>query len=436
MKVIVNVKIKVSKICIALLSAATIYSGALCAQVKSLDSVVAIVDDDAIMQSQLNERIAQIKRSVAKSGGQLPAHDVLVKQVLDQLVLEDLQLHLAKRYGITVDNEELKNAVAEIAQRNGLTPPQFEQALKREGLTIADLAEQVRREITISRVRQQVIGEKIRISDQEVNNFLNSEMGRMQLSEEYDLGSILVPVRQGSSYADIQKAEAKAVSIYEQLKKGANFQQLAMASSGDDKALDGGNIGWRKAAQLPPPFDKLVDGMKVGDFTQPVATSGGLIILKVLNKRGGNSYLQDQISVRHILLKPSPLRSEADTQKLAERLYQRIEVGEDFTALAKKFSEDSGSAQRGGSLNWIDPNALVPEFRKEMDATPVGTYSKPFRSRYGWHILQVEGRRSKDNTTEYRKQQAMNILYDRKYQQELPIWLQQLRDEAYIEIKQ
>lgn len=428
-------KIKVSKICIAFLSAATIYSGALLGQVKNLDSVAAIVDDDVIMQSQLNERLRQIQKSVSKNGGQLPAQDVLKKQVLDQLILEDLQLQLAKRYGITVDDEELNAAISDIAQRNGLTPPQFIQALKNEGLTIADVAEQVRREITISRVRQQVIGEKIRITDQEVNNFLNSEMGRMQLSEEYELGSILIPVRQGSSYAEVQKAEEKAISIYEQLKKGANFQQLAMSSSGDDKALDGGNIGWRKAAQLPPPFDKLVDGMRVGDFTQPVATPGGLIILKVLNKRGGNSYLQDQISVRHILVKPSPLRTDEDTQKLADRLYQRIEAGEDFSALAKKFSEDPASAQRGGSLNWIDPNALVPEFRKEMDATPVGSYSKPFRSRYGWHILQVEGRRSKDNTAEYRKQQAMNILYDRKYLQELPIWLQQLRDEAYVEIK-
>lgn len=428
-------KIKVSKVCIALLSVATIYSGVLYAQVKTLDSVAAIVNDDVIMQSQLNERMNQIQRTASKNNGQLPAHDALVKQVLDQLILEDLQLQLAKHYGITVDDEELKGAIAEIAQRNGLTPPQFEQALKREGLTITDVAEQVRHEIMISRVRQQAIGEKIRITDQEVNNFLNSEMGRMQLSEEYDLASILIPVRQGSSYAEVQKAEAKAISIYNQLKKGANFQQLAMTSSGDDKALDGGNIGWRKAAQLPPPFDKLVDGMKVGDFTQPVATPGGLIILKVLNKRGGNNYLQDQISVRHILLKPSPLRSDVDTQKLADRLYQRIEAGEDFGALAKKFSEDPASAQRGGSLNWIDPNALVPEFRKEMDTTPVGTYSKPFRSRYGWHILQVEGRRSKDNTAEYRKQQAMNILYDRKYLQELPVWLQQLRDEAYIEVK-
>lgn len=428
-------KIKISKFWGVALMAVTLYSGVTCAQVKNLDRVVAIVDEDVIMQSQLDNRVKEVTATVSKRGGELPPHDVLVKQVLDRLILEDLQVQLARRYGIPADDDEVSAAVIEIAKNNGLTIPQFQMALRKEGLTMNELRNQIRRDMLISRVRQRALSEKIHITDQEVQNFLNSEMGKLQLSEEYYLASILVPVRQGSSYVDVKKAEDKVLAIYKQLQNGADFHRLAMSASGGDRAIDGGDIGWRKAAQLPPPFDQMINGMKVGDFTQPVSTPGGLIILKVMDKRGGSKVLQDEISVRHILLKPSPLRSEEETQKAIERLSQRLSNGEDFAQLAKKFSDDPGSAQRGGSLNWIEPNALVPEFRQVMESTPVGEISKPFQSRYGWHILQVEGRRSTDNTAEYRKQQAMNALYERKYEQELPIWLQQLRDDAYVEIK-
>nr|WP_236254091.1 peptidylprolyl isomerase [Entomomonas asaccharolytica] len=426
---------KVSNFWLVLFSILLVFSGVASAQVKSLDRVIAIVDDDVIMKSQLDSRVQEVLQTVSKRGGDLPPQDVLVKQVLDRLIVEDLQIQLANRYGITADDDEVNQAVADVAKRNNLNMDQFQKVLLNEGLSLAALRDQIRREILINRVRQRVIGEKIRITDQEVKNFLNSEIGKAQLSEEYYLASILVPVSQGSSYAAIQKAEQKATDIYRQLENGADFAKLAMTSSSGDKALEGGEIGWRQAAQLPPPFDQLINGLKVGDFTQPVSTPGGLIILKVMDKRGGAAHLQDETSVRHILLKPSQIRSEEDTKKLADRLYQRIMAGEDFAQLAKSFSDDPGSAHRGGSLNWIDPNTLVPEFRNVMDGLPVGQISQPFKSRYGWHILQVEGRRSTDNSAEYRKQQAMNILYGRKYDQELQIWLQQLRDEAYVEIK-
>lgn len=428
-------KIKISNFWVVLFSVLIVSSGFASAQVKSLDRVIAIVDDDVIMKSQLDSRVQEVIQTVSKRSGDLPSQDVLVKQVLDRLIIEDLQIQLANRYGITVDDDEVNQAVADVAKRNNLNMEQFKRVLQSEGLSLSALRDQIRREILINRVRQRVIGEKIRITDQEVKNFLNSEIGKAQLSEEYYLASILVPVSQGSSYAEIQKAEQKATDLYRQLEKGADFAKLAMTSSSGDRALEGGEIGWRQAAQLPAPFDQLISGLKVGDFTQPVSTPGGLIILKVMDKRGGTAHLQDESSVRHILLKSNQIRSEEDTKKLADRLYQRIMAGEDFAQLAKSFSDDPGSAHRGGSLNWIDPSTLVPEFRKVMDELPVGQISQPFRTRYGWHIVQVEGRRSTDNSAEYRKQQAMNILYGRKYDQELQIWLQQLRDEAYVEIK-
>ncbi|MCY1410015.1 Chaperone SurA [compost metagenome] len=210
---------------------------------------------------------------------------------------------------------------------------------------------------------------------------------------------------------------------------------MAMARSASETALEGGDMGWRKAAQLPPPFDRQLSVMSVGDVTQPVRTPGGFIIVKLLEKRGGGTLVRDEVHVRHILIKPSEIRSEAATEQLAEKLYERIQAGEDFAELAKSYSEDPGSALNGGDLNWIDPNALVPEFREVMANTPQGKLSKPFKSPFGWHVLEVLGRRATDSTSQAREQQAMTVLRNRKYDEELQTWLRQIRDEAYVEIK-
>jgi len=255
------------------------------------------------------------------------------------------------------------------------------------------------------------------------------------MSEEYNLANILIPTPESASSDAIQNAAKQAEEVYNKLKQGADFGQMAIARSGSDTALEGGDMGWRKAAQLPPPFDRMLSEMPVGDVTPPVRTPGGFIILKLNAKRGGESVVVDEVHVRHILIKPSEIRSEAATKALADKLYERISAGEDFAELAKNYSEDPGSALNGGDLNWVDPNSLVPEFREAMADTPQGVLSKPFKSQYGWHVLEVLGRRATDSTTQAREQQAMNALRNRKYDEELQSWLRQIRDEAYVEIK-
>jgi peptidyl-prolyl cis-trans isomerase SurA len=279
------------------------------------------------------------------------------------------------------------------------------------------------------------VAERIQVTDQEVQNFLASDLGKMQLSEEFHLANIMIQVPESSSPETIQAAEKQANSIYQQLKQGADFAQMAIASSSSETALEGGDMGWRKAAQLPAPFDGMVGALAVGDVTEPMRTPGGFIILKLVEKRGGGSQVKDEVHVRHILIKPSEIRSEAETQRLVERLYERISAGEDFAELAKSFSEDPGSALNGGDLNWIDPSTLVPEFQKVMASTANGELSKPFKSAYGWHILQVLDRRATDSSEDFRKQQALNALRNRKYDEELQAWLRQIRDEAYVEVK-
>lgn len=405
------------------------------AQVQPLDRVVAIVDNDVVMQSQLDQRVREVQQTIARREGGAPDPAALRSQVLDRLIVENIQLQLGARAGIRISDDELNQAMETIAQRNNMTLDQFRGAVARDGLSYEQAREQVRREMIISRVRQRQVGERIQVSDQELQNFMASDLGRMHLSDDYRLANILIPVPDGASTANIQEAEARAQQVYRQLQQGADFGQLAIANSAGENAFDGGEIGWRKAAQLPAPFDNMVGSMSVGDVTQPVRTPGGFIMIKVLEKRGAGNQVRDEVHVRHILIKPSEIRSEQETQKLIERLYQRIQNGEDFATLAKSFSEDPGSALNGGDLNWVDPSNLVPEFRQVMEQTPQGQLSRPFQTQFGWHILEVLGRRATDASDDARRQQALTLLRNRKYDEELQNWLGRIRDEAYVEIK-
>ncbi|MHC2146914.1 peptidyl-prolyl cis-trans isomerase SurA [Pseudomonas sp. 210_17 TE3656] len=430
-----NVKTKLTDCLRPLLLGAVLLSSTAHAAVQNLDSVVAIVDNDVVMKSQLDSRVREVQQTIAKRGGSVPPASVLDQQVLERLIVENLQLQIGDRSGIRITDEELNQAIGTIAQRNGMNLEQFRAALARDGLSYEDAREQVRREMIISRVRQRRVAERIQVSEQEVKNFLASDMGKMQLSEEFRLANILIPTPERADSAAIQAAAKQAEQVYLQLKQGADFAQLAIARSASESALEGGEMGWRKAAQLPPPFDRMLSAMSVGDVTEPVRTPGGFIILKLQEKRGGQTMVRDEVHVRHILIKPSEIRSEAATKALAEKLYERIQSGEDFAQLAKSYSEDPGSALNGGDLNWIDPNALVPEFREEMANAQQGQVTKPFKTQYGWHVLEVIGRRATDSTEQAREQQAMNVLRNRKYDEELQTWLRQIRDEAYVEIK-
>ncbi|WP_422910389.1 peptidylprolyl isomerase [Pseudomonas sp. MAC6] len=430
-----NVKTKLSDCVRPLLLGALFLGTAAQAEVQPLNRVVAIVDNDVVMQSQLDSRLREVQQTIAQRGAALPPEHVLSQQVLERLIIENIQLQIGERSGIRITDEELNQAIGTIAQRNGMSIEQFRAALAADGLSYNDARDQVRREMIISRVRQRRVAERIQVTDQEVQNFLASDMGKMQLSEEFRLANILIPVTEGASPEDIQAADRQARELYQQLQQGADFAQLAIARSASETALEGGEMGWRKAGQLPPPFDAMISALAVGQVTEPMRTPGGFIMLKLLEKRGGGNQVRDEVNVRHILIKPSEIRSEAETKRLVERLYQRILAGEDFAELAKNFSEDPGSALNGGTLSWIDPNALVPEFREVMNNTPAGELSTPFKSPYGWHVLEVMGRRATDSSAQFREQQAMTVLRNRKYDEELQAWLRQIRDEAYVETK-
>lgn len=405
---------------------------------QPLDRIAAIVDDGIIMHSQFARRLDEVRSTITSRGGQLPPDNELRQQVLDRLILDELQMQIAERSGIRISDEELNETIAGLAARNQVSSEQFLQSLASSGNLGRDsVREQIRQEITINRVRQYRVGEQIQISEQEVRNFLNSTLGQMQLADDYHLANILIPLSDNPSSEELDQARAKVDDILSRLKKGEDFQQLAVRYSASENAFDGGDMGWRKAAQLPPPFDTAVSQMQPGDVSEPMRTAGGIILLKLLDKEGADdaSY-REEVRVRHILLKPSAIRTPEATEQLANRLHQRLKNGEDFAALARQFSEDPGSARNGGELSWVSPDSLVPSFRDTMAQTAIGELSQPFASQFGWHVLQVLDRRFSDSSEAQRVQQAQNLLHNRKYEEELQLWLREIRDEAYVEIKE
>jgi peptidyl-prolyl cis-trans isomerase SurA len=405
------------------------------AQITLLDKVIAVVDDDIVLQSELDQRMATIYTQIQQSGTKAPPQDILLQQVLDRLISERLQLNIGYNAGIRIGDEELNQAMARIASSNKLTMEEYIAQIHAQGSTVAVVREQIRNEITIMRVQQGKVMRRIRISEQELDNFLNSEEGRFLTSPDVNVGQILLSVASGTSLEDTDAILARANELQAQAAGGTDFRQLAIANSADQSALQGGDLGWRKMAQLPGVFIDAVEQMDIGQVSDPIRSGAGYHLLKLYERRGGGEQLVEQHFARHILVKPNQIRDQETTVALLNELRDRSIAGEDFAALAKEFSEDPGSALKGGELGWSTPGMFVPEFEQTMGSIALNEVSAPFSSQFGWHILQVTDRRNEDFSTNILRNRAQNMLRERKYEEELQVWLQEIRDEAFIEIK-
>ena len=398
-----------------------------------LDQVIAVVDDDIIMASELQQRVELVRQQ--NRGGTLPPQAALESQVLERMIIESIQLQMAERGGVRISDAQLNEAMARIASQNNMSLPQFRQAMEAEGISFALARQQILDEMRISRVQRFQVGERIQITDQDVDYFLASELGKMASSAEYNLGHILIATPDNATPADLKAAEQKATDIVRQLRNGGDFRQLAMAESSSRTALEGGDLGWRKETQLPGLFADVVPQLQVGEISDPISASGGFHIIKLQDKRGGSTQLVTQTKTRHILLRPNELRDASEAERQIHQLYQRLQAGEDFATLAREFSDDPGSGSNGGDLGWVNPGDMVPEFDATMKDTAAGAISAPFETQFGWHILLVEQRRQTDVGAENQRNQVRNMLYGRRFEEELPIWLRKIRSEAYVEIK-
>lgn len=403
-------------------------------QAQQLDRIVAVVNDDIIMKSELDLRTQLITEQIQAQGVQIPPRDVLRQQVLDRLILDSLQLQIAEVQGLRISDRQLNETLETIAAQNGLTLPEFREALIAEGQDYAQAREQIRRELLVSQVQQSNVNRRIQVSEQEIRNFLNSDAAQ-QRQAEFLLSNILIALPSQASPDVIQNAERKVQEIYDTLIAGAEFADTAVSVSNAPNALNGGDLGWRNQNELPETLAAAIANLQPGEISRPIRTPGGFHILQVRDRRGGEVTLVEQTLVSHILLTPNEIRSEQQTRNLAYDLATRIRDGQPFENLARRYSDDPGSGSQGGNLSWTQEGQMVPEFEQVMGRTPVGEISEPFESRFGWHIVWVRDRRTQDMSSEMMESMARNTISQRKYNEELDNWLRELRSQAYVEIR-
>ncbi len=398
-----------------------------------IDRIAAIVDESAIMQSELDARMDSVKRQM---GGQMPPDSLLRPQVLERLILENIQLQMAERGGVQVTDQQLTDTVKRIAQQNGMTLEQFSAALKKDGLSYKEAVEQIRTEMIISRVQKFQVNNRVQISQQDIDYFLASKAGQMATEAEYRLSHILISIPSQASPADIKKAREKADVIIAEIKAGKDFQQQAIETSNGRNALKGGDLGWRKQAQLPSLFADAVIDLEPGQVSDPIKSASGFHIIQIADKRGGSTMMVLQTKVSHILVMPNEIRSDKDSRARIRQVYKKLDNGADFEELAKEYSDDPGSAAKGGDLGWVNPGDMVPAFDRIMNEIEPGVLSQPFKSKFGWHILKVEERKETDLGEQVQRNQIYQMLQARQFEEELPIWLRKIRSEAYVDIKE
>ncbi len=402
------------------------------AQPAQVDRVFAIVDDDVVLKSEFDERWAQIEAQIAQATGPVPPTAELRKQVLDQIILEHLQLQMAERAGVRVDDNQLNSALAEIAQNNNMSFEQFRDVLNGQGLYESTRAA-LRNEILIGQLQGGAVNRRIEISRQEIENYLRSETGQTQIAPEYHVAHILIPNNANTSAP--RQAELAQI-LADRIKEGANIVELAASGQISGIAVSGGDLGWGKPENLPSIFREIVPTLAAGEVGAPFTSPNGHHIVQLLETRGGTQLAQDQSQVRHILIKPNEIRTEEQAEALIRQLHQRIVAGEDFEDVARQNTDDANSMVAGGNLDWISRGQLPDDFMEKVETTPVGTLTEPFKVSTGWHVIEVLDRRVQDVTEENKRFQAERILRERKFATELENWLTEIRDTHYIDIKE
>lgn len=405
------------------------------AATEELNRIVAVVNDDVVLESELATKLEIIREQLRAQNTQLPPEDVLRKQVLERVIVDKLQLQLAAANNIQIDDETLNGNLRNIAEQNGMSLEQFRTTLESEGHSFAAFREEIRNQIIIARLHQQMVGNRINVSEQEVDNQLANMKTTGGDEKEYHLSHILVPVPEGATPDAIRAAQRQAEETVAKLRGGADFATTAVAVSAGQTALQGGDLGWRSAAQLPTVLAETIRALAPGEITDPIRAAGGFHIVKLNEVRGDGRHVVTQTHVRHILLTPDELLPESEVQNRLAQLRERIIGGEDFAALARSHSKDKVSASKGGDLGWVNPGDLVPQFEEVMNRLKPNEVSEPVQTRFGWHIIQVLDRREHDSTDEFRRNKVREQIRKRKTDEELALWLRRLRDEAYVEYR-
>ena len=400
-----------------------------------LDRIAAIVNDGLVLKSELDQQMTSVEKRLQEQKVELPSQSVLQQQVLDRLVLQEIQLQRAKHVGLTITDEQLNGALQEIAARNKIPFDQLPTALQAQGVDYKLYRESMRKELTLSTLRQRDVIAHINVSPHELEQYMAREQNAAA-NDEFNVSHILLSLPAAATPQQLDDISHKAQDVASRAGKGEDFGQLAIANSNSQTALDGGQLGWRKGSQLPQFILDLVVKMKPGEVSEPVRTPSGYHIVKLNERRGGDApVIINQIHVRHILMKPNELDDDATVREKLAKLRERILKGENFGGIAATASEDPGSAPDGGDLGWSGPGTFVPEFDKAIADLQPNETSEPFKTRYGWHIVQMLGTRTYDSTDDVRRQKAFAAIRESKADEETELWLRRLRDDAFVETK-
>jgi peptidyl-prolyl cis-trans isomerase SurA len=400
-----------------------------------LTRIAVIVNDDIISSQELDTQLNAIKKQLISQKTALPPEDILRRQVLEREIVKRIQLQLAKNTGIIVDDNDLNNVISAIAKQNNLNLRQLRDVLEKDGFDFAQYRENIREQRIIARLQQREVHSRINVSEQEVDNFIHTQSLQGGLDDEYLISHILITIPEAASPSQIKQSQDKANDVLQRLQQGDDFAQMAVSYSDGQQALEGGNLGWRKAGELPTLFAEVITQLKPAELGSLIRSPSGFHIIKLLDKRRGEQHIVTQTLARHILLRPSELLSHMEAEERLKHLRERIINGDSFEELARSHSDDPGSAAKGGSLSWVNPGVMVPEFESAMNKVAKGEISEPFQSQFGWHIVQVQDRRSQDNSEEFMRNRARDFLRQRKVDEMLETWVRQQRDEAYVEYK-
>jgi len=400
-----------------------------------LDGVVAIVNDGVVLTSEVNQELSQIIERLSAQGGQVPSAGTLAPQVLERLIIKRIQLQKAERVGIQIPDESLNLALSNVAKRNSTTLNDLPALLAVQGLEYSSFRNEMREQLAIDQLRQRDVIARINVSPRELDEYLERQAGRASQNEEFRLSHILISIPTETTVESIAAAEQKVLSILERARNGESFYELAIAYSDGQSAVNGGDLGWRRGNQLPTLFADLVPGLEPGQISEPARSASGFHLVRLDERRGTDSIMENQIHARHILITTNEVLDDDAAEQKLDEIRQQIIAGDDFEAVATVMSEDPGSAVNGGDLGWNGPGVFVPEFQAVCETLDIGEISEPFQSPFGWHIIQLLDRRVQDMTEEVERREAIMAIRNSKLEEETELWARRLRDQAFVEYK-
>jgi len=401
-----------------------------------LDRVAAVVNDGIVLQSELDEQVILIGERLRQQKLDLPPQNVLRQQVLERLVLQEIEMQRADKAGLKVPDEALNSAMKDVADRNKIPLQQLPEALAAQGIDYASYRDAMRKELTLSLLRQRDVIQHISVTPREIDQYLEKQKNAPAADAQYNVSHILIAVPQAATPEQLDAADKRAQEVYTRATGGEDFAKLAVAFSNSQTALEGGALGWRKGSELPTFLTDVVAHLKTGEVSKPLRTPTGYHIIRLNEtKNADDQVIVQQVHARHILMKTNELQDDATVRQKLEQIRERIEKGEDFAGLAKTTSEDPGSAAEGGDLGWTNPGTFVPEFEAVLGELKDNEISPPFHTQFGWHIVQVLGKRQFDNTDELKRRSAAEAIRASRADEETELWMRRLRDDAYVEYK-